>query len=1314
MALPIPAFLTRLASIGLLMGASLPAAAGALSSVSVVPADDTPGATTSYTFTYTVETQVGMDEAVFYVSFPPEYTLGAGSACDWVAITLDSVSAPCNGAYGSGNTRGVAVNTTAFGGPSVPAGTVIEIVVSDVTNPATPGDYVFDPSGTPNFDTGIRTVMSPGDFMPMEIDVAPQQTVTIGAGGLVNGSCGTSDGGLFSSTPVGNLCTTGSASAVTDNPTTFDWTCDGSGGGTNANCSADLGYDLILSISPPSGGSILCTANPVIHGGNTTCTPTASTGYSFADWSGDCTGATCVLNSVTSVLNPQANFTLNSYAITTAVSPVGAGSGVSCTNNPVNHGDDSTCSYSAPNVGYTFSNWSGGCTGATCDLTNVTGATSVTANFTAPTFAITTAVSPVGAGTATCTPNPVSSGSNASCSATAATGYTFSNWSGDCSGASCSLGAVAAAKSVTANFALNTYSVSGSAAPSAGGSVSCSGSVSHGGNGSCTATVNSGYSLSGWTGCSSSSGSTCTLSNVTSNKAVSANFALNSYTLSASVSPVNAGSASCTTPVSHGGTGSCSATAASGFVFGSWSGACTGASCSLVNVSANQTVTANFVVATYSLSGSAVPLAGGSVSCSSAVTHGASGSCTALANAGYTFSGWTGCSSASGASCNFTDVTANGSATANFTINSYTVTATANPIDAGSATCTSPVNHGAAASCTANPAAGYRVKDWSGACTGSRCAIASVTANSAVTANFELLPIYNIGTSVAPADSGTITCTKDVMEGGTATCTAKAKAGYRFSSWGGDCSGSNCTITNVTSAKNVTANFEEASEFLIYAAVVAIDGTVTSTSIAFPEASLESGIHCRTESNWELYSVPMGENVACTYYYTGYLERFLPFKGWSGDCSRIEGTTCYLDNVSTDKAIVASMGYQITEAINIQPSGAGTLWCDSPASGVTFTAAYARDKCKAEANPGYTFASYQEDMGVLQVKFTKQENTPVVVCSNCNNSTTSTDTTTTNTASQTSAPDNQGNSTQSTVSTTTNTQTGGTSTSVVVNQATTNGQTIPGGTFTTNDTNTQATVNNNGTVSAVSNNLATGSSTTASITSSGISLAISGGLLGGGLGGGFGATIATGSGNSVSFSQSSTGTQAQITNANGQPQASVTTQPTGTTVTTPSSSVTSTGSPTDVQVSGGSTTTSAPLSQNGASVSTTSNGATSTASITSGAGITTSAPLIPGTTVTVSACCYVPGTIVTFTLRSNISGLSKPGAQKTAASKSADERGVVFNMDEGAFQSVVLNSAAGSTTLFTADPASPLAPQLTDFDMAADSFSLTLSYPAVQ
>ncbi|WP_295449705.1 Ig-like domain repeat protein, partial [uncultured Thiodictyon sp.] len=71
---------------------------------------------------------------------------------------------------------------------------------------------------------------------------------------------------------------------------------------------------------------------------------------------------------------------LPTYPIAATANPAGGGT-VSCAPNPVPQGSGSTCT-AAANAGYTFSAFSGACTGAGCNLTNVTAAANVVATFT--------------------------------------------------------------------------------------------------------------------------------------------------------------------------------------------------------------------------------------------------------------------------------------------------------------------------------------------------------------------------------------------------------------------------------------------------------------------------------------------------------------------------------------------------------------------------------------------------------------------------------------------------------------------------------------------------------------------------------------------------------------------------------------------------------------------------------------------------------------------------------------------------------------------------------------------------------------------
>jgi len=287
---------------------------------------------------------------------------------------------------------------------------------------------------------------------------------------------------------------------------------------------------------------------------------------------------------------------LTGYAISAAASPV-AGGTVSCTPATVMQGGSSTCTATA-NIGYTFTGFSGDCTGASCALSNISSAKSVVANFALNSYAITATASPVAGGTVGCTSNPVNHGDSSTCTAVANAGYTFTGFSGDCSGATCTLSNVTAARNVTASFAQNSYAVTATASPVAGGTVSCTPNpVTHGSNSTCIATANAGYTFGSFSG--DCAGATCTLSNVTAARSVTASFTQNTYAVTATASPVAGGTVSCTpNPVPHGSSATCTATPSVNYAFGVFSGDCTGATCTLSNVTAVKSITASFVANT--------------------------------------------------------------------------------------------------------------------------------------------------------------------------------------------------------------------------------------------------------------------------------------------------------------------------------------------------------------------------------------------------------------------------------------------------------------------------------------------------------------------------------------------------------------------------------------------------------------------------------------------------------------------------------------------------------------------------------------------
>ena len=227
--------------------------------------------------------------------------------------------------------------------------------------------------------------------------------------------------------------------------------------------------------------------------------------------------------------------------------------------------------------------------------------------------------------------------------------------------------------------------------------------------------------------------------NVMANMSVTANFAINTYTLTYTAGAN--GSITGTSPqtVNHGGDGSeVTAVPNTGYHFVDWSDGVLTAARTDINVTANVSVTANFVINTYTLTYTAG--ANGSITGTSpqTVNHGTDGTpVTAVPNTGYHFVDWS--DGVLTAARTDTNVTANVSVTANFAINTYTLTYTAGAN--GSITGTSPqtVNHGAdGTEVTAVANTGYHFVDWSdGVLTAARTDT-NVTANVSVTANFAI------------------------------------------------------------------------------------------------------------------------------------------------------------------------------------------------------------------------------------------------------------------------------------------------------------------------------------------------------------------------------------------------------------------------------------------------------------------------------------------------------------------------------------------------------------------------------------------------
>jgi hypothetical protein len=270
------------------------------------------------------------------------------------------------------------------------------------------------------------------------------------------------------------------------------------------------------------------------------------------------------------------------------------------------------------------------------------------------------------------------------------------------------------------------------------------------------------------------------------------------------------GSLTGTTPqeVLSGGSGTAvTAVPAACYHFVNWSDGSTANPRTDTNVLADNSVTANFAITTYTFTYTAG--ANGSVTGTSpqTVNCGSDGTAvTAVPAACYHFVNWSDGSTQNPRTD--TNASADITVTANFAINTYTLTYTAGPN--GSVTGTSPqtVNCGSdGAAVTAVPAACYHFVNWSDGSTANPRTDMNVMADVTVTANFAINTYtltYTAGAngSVTGTSPQTVNCGSD----GTAV-TAVPAANYHFVNWSDASTQNPRTDMNVMSDITVTANF---------------------------------------------------------------------------------------------------------------------------------------------------------------------------------------------------------------------------------------------------------------------------------------------------------------------------------------------------------------------------------------------------------------------------------------------------------------------------------------------------------------------------
>ena len=589
---------------------------------------------------------------------------------------------------------------------------------------------------------------------------------------------------------------------------------------------ADQASLLVDDITIVEGVDPSNASGTFYYGQTCTVTATPNTGYHFVNWTENGAAVSSNANysfTVTSNRNLVANFSNQTQTYTVNVSANPTQGGTVTGGGTFSQGQSCTVSATA-NTGYTFTNWTenGNVVSTNANYTfNVTSNRTLVANFTAQTFTITATANPTNGGTAS-GGGTYTYGQSCTLTATPATGYTFLRWTKN--GQQVSTNAtytftVTESAAYVAQFQQQTYTVALSANPSNGGTVSGGGTYAYGQSCTASATASNGYTFTNWTenGNVVSTNASYTFT-VTSNRTLVANFTQQSYTITATADPANGGTVSGGGTYNYGQSCTLTATPASGYTFINWTKngqqVSTNATYTFT-VTASESYVAHFQQQSYTVSVSANPTNGGSVTGGGTFTYGQSCTVSATAASGFTFINWTenGSYVSSDATFTFT-VTANRNLVANFTSNplpNYTITVAAKPANGGTVIGGGIYQQGQSCTVRATPAVGYTFDSWKEndvVVSTEPVYTFTVTCDRNLVAQFNEIA-YLITATANPAEGGTVIGGGTYYYGDEATLKVETNEDYIFQNWtenGVVVSEEQAYTFTVTGDRNLVAN----------------------------------------------------------------------------------------------------------------------------------------------------------------------------------------------------------------------------------------------------------------------------------------------------------------------------------------------------------------------------------------------------------------------------------------------------------------------------------------------------------------------------
>lgn len=346
----------------------------------------------------------------------------------------------------------------------------------------------------------------------------------------------------------------------------------------------------------------------------------------------------------------------------------------------------------------------------------------------------------------------------------------------------------------------------------------------------------------------------------------------------------------------------------------------------------------------YTITTTASPSNGGTVSGGGTYPEGQSCTVNATANSGFTFSNWTenGSVVSTNASYTFT-VNSDRDLVANFAaIPTYTVQTSSNPSNGGNTAGGGTFQQGQSCTVRATANANYTFSNWTenGSVVSNNADYTfTVNANRNLVANFSVVT-YNINVTASPSAGGTVSGGGSYEAGATCTVSATANQGYSFVNW---TSGGSVVSTQPTYSFTVTGNRSLVAHFETAHYTVTVDADPTMGTVS-GGGSFTYGQTCMVAAQ------------ANAHYH---------FVAWTENGSIVSEQATYIFDVTRDYTLHAEFeATPITITATADPEAGATITgAGSYSFGETVT-------LEIEPNLYYTFVNWTENGTIVSEEAT--------------------------------------------------------------------------------------------------------------------------------------------------------------------------------------------------------------------------------------------------------------------------------------------------------------------------------------------------------